>query len=54
MDHQQLAENIRSRIALCRNLADTTHDPQTARALRDIADEGERDLAKLLREDEPD
>ena len=52
MDREQLAEKMRSRITLCRNLADTTHDPATARALREIADEGERDLGRLLGDDE--
>ncbi len=54
MDREQIAEKMRSRITLCRNLADTTHDPETAKALRQIADEGQRDLDRLLREDDAD
>jgi len=48
MDQQQIAEKMRSRIALCRNLAESTSDPKTAEALRQIADEGQRDLDRLL------
>ena len=50
MDQQQIADKMRSRIALCLNLADTTHDRKTAAALREIAAEGQRDLDRLLRD----
>lgn len=47
-------EKMRGRIALCRNLAASTGDPKTAEALRQIADEGLRDLEKLEAETERD
>jgi len=40
-------EKMRGRIAFCRNLAATVGDPRTAAALRQMADEGERDLKAL-------
>lgn len=40
-------EKMRNRIKLCRNLAASTGDPRTAAELRLMADEGERDLARL-------
>ena len=45
-------KHMRERIELCRRMARTTHDLEIARALREMADEGERDLQKLLKERE--
>jgi len=50
MDRLELIEKMRDRIAVCRNLAASTGDPATAAALRQIADEGQRDLEKLQAE----
>ena len=50
MDRMDLIEKMRGRVLLCRNLANATSDPETAAALRRIADEGERDLEKLIAE----
>lgn len=47
MDRTELIEKMRNRIRLCRNLAASTGDQQTAKELRLMADEGERDLARL-------
>lgn len=47
MDRDELIEKMRGRIATCRNLARTA-DPKTAEALRRLADEGQRDLDRLL------
>ena len=54
MDRLELIEKMRGRIALCRNLAALTGDPQTADALRQIANEGQCDLEKLEAEAERD
>lgn len=43
---------MRERIELCRRMARTTHDLEIAKVLREMADEGERDLQKLLKERE--
>ena len=47
MKHSELLDKVRARIVLCRNLAETTTDDETARALREIAADGERDLRAL-------
>ena len=47
MDREELIEKMRGRIATCRNLAGTA-DPKKAEALRRLADEGQRDLDRLL------
>ena len=46
MDEQTIA-NMRTRIERCRRLASQTSDEQTAKILRDMADEGEEDLRRL-------
>ncbi len=45
-------EHMRQRIEMCRRLARSTTDPKTAKILRDMADQGELDLKKLLAERE--
>ena len=50
MERDELADKMRQRIKLCRNLANSTTDPATAAALHQIADEGQRDLDRLLSE----
>ena len=44
--------HMRQRIDMCRRMAKTTHNLELARVLREMADEGERDLEKLLEERE--
>lgn len=46
MDLQTIA-NMRSRVARCRQLADSTTDPRTADILRQMADEGEADIRRI-------
>jgi hypothetical protein len=43
--------NIRARVAQCRRLADMITDDQTAAILRQMADDGERDLRRLQARD---
>src|SRR6478735_3845464 len=47
MSHEELIAKVRSRVAMARRLADATHDPKTAAELRQMADDGEKDLAEL-------
>ena len=42
--------NMRSRVELCRRLAKSTTDKQTAKVLNDMADEVEADIARLRAE----
>jgi len=42
-----LIENMRSRVALCRRLAAATHDSEVSELLLKMADDGEADIAKL-------
>jgi hypothetical protein len=51
MSHEQLIAKMRNRIELCRRLAASTTDRQAAVILRDMADEGERDLERLEAEE---
>ena len=50
MDRTELVAKMRSRIAQCRRLAETTTDPRTASILKGMADEGEADVKRLLAE----
>jgi hypothetical protein len=50
MGHDELIAKMRGRIAMCRRLAETTTDARTAETLRQMADEGERDVARLAAE----
>lgn len=43
---------MRERIAKCRRLAEYINDPRTTEALLQMAEQGERDLAKLIEERE--
>jgi hypothetical protein len=43
-------DHMRERIAQCRRLAQFVNDPRTTQALLQMAEEGERDLARLLEE----
>lgn len=40
-------DHMRSRIAQCRRLADMLTDPEAARILRQMAEDGDADLKKL-------
>ena len=51
MDERTIA-NMRSRVARCSHLADTTTDPRTATILRQMADEGEADIRRIESEQE--
>ena len=53
MKHNELLEKIWARVVLCRNLAASTTDAETARALREIAADGERDLRAFEMKEEP-
>ena len=48
MDEDELIAKMRARVARCRMLADSTLDLNVARTLRDMADESETDIARLL------
>jgi hypothetical protein len=47
LDH--LVAKIQGRIDRCRALARSTRDPNVISALTEMADEGEADLARLIR-----
>lgn len=51
VDRDELIAKMRSRVAMCRRLADGTTDERTAKILRSMADEGEADIARLLQND---
>lgn len=53
MGHEELIRKMRGRINECRQLAASTTDARTAKILRDMADEGERDVEKLEAEQHP-
>lgn len=46
MDQKTIA-NMRSRVAKCRQLADSTTDARVASILRQMADEGEADIRRI-------
>lgn len=46
MDEAALA-NMRARVAQCRRLADSITDAQAAATLRQMADEGDADIARI-------
>ncbi|HEY0706659.1 MAG TPA: hypothetical protein VGG33_07680 [Polyangia bacterium] len=50
MDRDELITKMRGRIEMCRRLAKSTNDARTATILRQMADEGERDLNQLIAE----
>jgi hypothetical protein len=43
-------DHMRERIDRCRRLAKNINDPRTTEALIEMAEEGERDLARLIEE----
>ena len=43
-------DHMRERIERCRRLAQYVNDPRTTEALLQMAEEGERDLGRLLEE----
>lgn len=45
-------DHMRARIERCRRLAKYINDPRTTKALIEMAEEGERDLARLIAERE--
>jgi hypothetical protein len=49
MDERTVA-NMRSRVAQCRRLANTVTDARAAAILRQMAEEGDADLARILAE----
>jgi hypothetical protein len=51
VSHDQLIAKMRGRIELCRRLASNTTDEQASKTLRDMADEGERDVERLEAEE---
>lgn len=50
--HEELIENIRSRIERCRRLAGMITDKQAAEILLQMAREGEKDIARIEAESE--
>lgn len=50
MERDELIAKMRSRVAMCRRLADGTTDEKVAKTLRAMAEEGEADIARLLDE----
>jgi hypothetical protein len=48
VDRDELIAKMKSRVAMCRRLADSTTDERTATILRAMADEGDADIARLL------
>lgn len=45
--NEQVIAKMRARVEQCRRLARTTNDAHVAHVLRQMADEGEADIAKL-------
>jgi hypothetical protein len=45
-------DHMRERIARCRRLAKYINDPRTTEALLQMAEQGEKDLAELIKERE--
>jgi hypothetical protein len=50
MEQGELIRRMWGRVELCRKLAITTTDPQTADALIEMANEGEADIKRMLSE----
>lgn len=54
MTRDELIKKIQGRVDMCRRLAKSTTDRRTAETLRQMADEGEADIERLLTEaDDP-
>jgi hypothetical protein len=54
MQRDELIKKIRGRVEMCRRLANSTTDERTAETLRQMADEGEADMKRLLAENPAD
>lgn len=54
VENAELIAKMRGRVAQCRSLAQSTSDPRTAKILNGMADEGEADIDRLLRENSPE
>jgi hypothetical protein len=52
MERDKLITKMRGRVDMCRRLAASTTDPKTASILRQMADDGERDMRQLEAEAE--
>jgi hypothetical protein len=50
MELEELIVKMRARVAQCRRLANGTTDTRTASILQGMADEGEADIERLLKE----
>jgi hypothetical protein len=50
MQLEELVAKMRARVAQCRRLAHGTTDARTANILHAMADEGEADIERLLKE----
>lgn len=50
MEQVELLAKMRGRVAQCRRLAQSTTDPRTASILNTMADEGEADIKRLMKE----
>jgi hypothetical protein len=50
MSREELINKMRGRVDMCRRLAASTTDPKTATILRQMADDGERDIRQLAAE----
>lgn len=52
MDKREIIKKMRGRVEQCRRLAASTLDEQTARVLRQMADEGQADIDRLLAQED--
>jgi len=50
MERDELIAKMRGRVAQCRRLAHSTTDERTAKVLREMADQGDADIKRLLAE----
>jgi len=50
MEKAEIIKKMRGRVEQCRRLAASTTDKRTAEVLRQIAEEGEADIRRLLAE----
>jgi hypothetical protein len=50
MERDEIIKQIRGRVEKCRRLARSTTDERTAETLKQMADEGDADIKRLLAE----
>jgi hypothetical protein len=50
MERDELVKKMRARVETCRRLANSTTDQRAAETLKQIAEEGEADIKRLLAE----